>query len=136
MSKRNQPASDERGDMSNIIREHWVESWEHPNYPTAVRCMAEGCEWEGRFPGDISEHVADILSVAGFGLLHPFREELEACSGEIQRLRGNRLNVEASAKTLHAHTHDSLETWGALTEQERQGWRDRAKAVIKAGQEV
>jgi len=33
MSKRNQPASDERGDMSNIIREHWVESWEHPELP-------------------------------------------------------------------------------------------------------
>jgi hypothetical protein len=55
--------------MTQIVREHWVENWEHPTYPTAVRCMAEGCQWEGRFPGDIAGHVADVLTSAGFSKL-------------------------------------------------------------------
>lgn len=55
--------------MADIVREHWVQSWEHPTYASAVRCMKEGCTWEGRFPGDISEHVAEELANAGYGEL-------------------------------------------------------------------
>lgn len=53
-----------REEMSAIIRQHWVEKWEHPTYASAVRCMKEGCDWEGQFPGDISDHVADLLIAA------------------------------------------------------------------------
>ena len=53
--------------MADIIREHWVEKWEHPSFCNAVRCMAEGCTWEGQFPGDIAEHVAEVLEANGYG---------------------------------------------------------------------
>lgn len=51
-----------RDAVATIVREHWVENWEHPTYANAVRCMKEGCGWEGQFPGDIADHVAELLT--------------------------------------------------------------------------
>lgn len=48
--------------IATIIREHWVEGWDDPRYPCSVRCMKDGCEWEGRFPGDIADHCADLIA--------------------------------------------------------------------------
>jgi len=48
-------------------------------------------------------------------------------------------NIDAAAMTLQANTHDGLENskeWEDLTPQERDGWRHRAKMVIKAGLEA
>lgn len=48
--------------MATIIREHWPAEVPHPMYPTYVQCMKHGCEWDGRFLGDISEHVAELIA--------------------------------------------------------------------------
>lgn len=47
--------------IASILLNHWVLEVPHPRYPTFVRCMADGCGWEGRFPGEISEHNADLI---------------------------------------------------------------------------
>jgi hypothetical protein len=57
--------------MADLIRNHWVEKWEHPTFASAVKCMAEGCDWEGQFPGDIADHNAELLTGAGYGPIWP-----------------------------------------------------------------
>lgn len=53
-----------RHEIAEIVLHHWARDWKDPRYPTAVRCGAEGCDWQGRFACEISEHVADIISGA------------------------------------------------------------------------
>lgn len=50
-----------RKEIAAIVLEHWPKDGEDPRYPTSVRCGADGCNWTGRFPGEISEHVADLI---------------------------------------------------------------------------
>ena len=50
-------------EMASIIREHWAAEVPHPMYPTYVQCMKHGCDWDGRFLGDISEHVAELIAL-------------------------------------------------------------------------
>lgn len=54
-----------RKEIAALVLEHWPRDWNDPRYPSAVRCGAEGCNWEGRFPGDIAEHVADLITADG-----------------------------------------------------------------------
>ena len=50
-----------RDDVAAIVREHWAMEGPSLKYLSVVKCMADGCEWIGRFPGDIADHVADLL---------------------------------------------------------------------------
>jgi hypothetical protein len=50
-----------REQIAEIILNHWALEIPISQYPTYVKCMADGCGWEGRFPGDISEHCADLI---------------------------------------------------------------------------
>lgn len=50
-----------RDTMVAIVAEHWVEKWNDKVHPSAVRCMKPGCDWQGRFPGQIAEHNADLI---------------------------------------------------------------------------
>lgn len=51
-----------RADIAKLVLEHWPQEYIDPRYPAAFRCAAAGCEWHGRFAGDIAEHVADLLT--------------------------------------------------------------------------
>lgn len=56
------PARPARDEIAAIVLEHWPKEYNDPRYPTSVHCGAQGCVWLGRFPGDISEHVADLIT--------------------------------------------------------------------------
>ena len=50
--------------IEQIILEHWVEKWDDRKHPSVVKCCYPGCEWRGRFPGDIAEHNTDLIMEA------------------------------------------------------------------------
>jgi hypothetical protein len=112
--------------MAEIVREHWVEHWEHPTYATAVRCMKPGCAWEGRFPGDIAEHVAAELAAAGYGNM---ADAVSALNEAEVELRKRREDFEQAASQL------PLPSDGYGMNQ-RQWLRDRAAKIYRgAGHE-
>lgn len=56
-----------RAGIAAIVLEHWPKEYNDPRYPTSVHCAAVGCVWLGRFPGDIAEHIADLVVAAHKG---------------------------------------------------------------------
>jgi len=50
-----------REQIASILLNHWACEIPVTQFPTYVKCMADGCDWEGRFPGDVSEHNADLI---------------------------------------------------------------------------
>ena len=50
-----------RDEIAAVVLNHWCLELPAAQFPTMVKCMADGCGWTGRFPGDISEHNADLI---------------------------------------------------------------------------
>lgn len=48
--------------IEEIVGKHWPVDLPNSPYVSEVGCY--GCEWSGRFPGEINAHITEVLTIA------------------------------------------------------------------------